>query len=71
MKVNYQYPSAYLLGEISGAHGIEDAWNAGVAERRDHSLVDSGVDTSKVIKQSVSHDCEVLPLTAHENRETR
>ena len=35
-----------------GAHGIEDAWNAGVAESGvTIHWVDSGVDTGKVIKQ--------------------
>ena len=44
-------PPAYLP-EFPGAHGIEDAWNAGVAESGvTIHWVDSGVDTGKVIKQ--------------------
>ena len=40
------------LPEFPGAHGIEDAWNAGVAESGvTIHWVDSGVDTGKVIKQ--------------------
>ena len=40
------------LPEFPGAHGIEDAWNAGVAEAGvTIHWVDSGVDTGKVIKQ--------------------
>ena len=40
------------LPEFPGAHGIEDAWNAGV-EQSGVTIhwVDSGVDTGKVIKQ--------------------
>ena len=40
------------LPEFPGAHGIEDAWDAGVAESGvTIHWVDSGVDTGKVIKQ--------------------
>lgn len=40
------------LPEFPGAHGIEDAWNAGVTESGvTIHWVDSGVDTGKVIKQ--------------------
>ncbi|CRH89648.1 putative methionyl-tRNA formyltransferase [Chlamydia trachomatis] len=40
------------LPEFPGAHGIEDAWNAGVAESGvTVHWVDSGVDTGKIIKQ--------------------
>ena len=40
------------LPEFPGAHGIEDAWNAGVADSGvTIHWVDSGVDTGKVIKQ--------------------
>ena len=40
------------LPEFPGAHGIEDAWNAGVAQSGvTIHWVDSGVDTGKVIKQ--------------------
>ena len=40
------------LPEFPGAHGIEDAWNAGVAESGvTIHWVDSGVDTGKIIKQ--------------------
>ena len=42
------------LPEFPGAHGIEDAWNAGVAESGvTIHWVDSGVDTGKVIKQEL------------------
>jgi len=38
--------------KLLSAHGIEDAWNAGVAESGvTIHWVDSGVDTGKVIKQ--------------------
>ena len=38
--------------EFPGAHGIEDAWNAGVDQSGvTIHWVDSGVDTGKVIKQ--------------------
>ena len=41
-----------FLPEFPGAHGIEDAWNAGVAQSGvTIHWVDSGVDTGKVIKQ--------------------
>ena len=40
------------LPEFPGAHGIEDAWNAGVPQSGvTIHWVDSGVDTGKVIKQ--------------------
>ncbi|KXT75310.1 phosphoribosylglycinamide formyltransferase [Streptococcus sp. DD12] len=40
------------LPEFPGAHGIEDAWEAGVAQSGvTIHWVDSGVDTGKVIKQ--------------------
>ncbi|BBD21742.1 phosphoribosylglycinamide formyltransferase [Streptococcus constellatus subsp. constellatus SK53] len=40
------------LPEFPGAHGIDDAWNAGVTESGvTIHWVDSGVDTGKVIKQ--------------------
>ena len=40
------------LPEFPGAHGIEDAWKAGVAESGvTVHWVDSGVDTGQVIKQ--------------------
>lgn len=40
------------LPEFPGAHGIEDAWNAGVSESGvTVHWVDSGVDTGQVIKQ--------------------
>ena len=40
------------LPEFPGAHGIEDAWNAGVAESGvTIHWVDSGVDTGKIIQQ--------------------
>ena len=40
------------LPEFPGAHGIEDAWKAGVAESGvTIHWVDSGVDTGMVIKQ--------------------
>ncbi|AML45647.1 phosphoribosylglycinamide formyltransferase [Streptococcus suis] len=40
------------LPEFPGAHGIEDAWNAGVAESGvTVHWVDSGVDTGQIIKQ--------------------
>ena len=40
------------LPEFPGAHGIEDAWNAGVDQSGvTIHWVDSGVDTGKVIKQ--------------------
>ena len=40
------------LPEFPGAHGIEDAWNADVAESGvTIHRVDSGVDTGKIIKQ--------------------
>lgn len=40
------------LPEFPGAHGIEDAWKAGVAKSGvTIHWVDSGVDTGKVIKQ--------------------
>ncbi|MDW8731019.1 phosphoribosylglycinamide formyltransferase [Streptococcus suis] len=35
------------LPEFPGAHGIEDAWNAGVTVH----WVDSGIDTGQIIKQ--------------------
>lgn len=41
-----------FLPEFPGAHGIEDAWNAGVDQSGvTIHWVDSGVDTGKVIKQ--------------------
>ncbi|MGT2907910.1 phosphoribosylglycinamide formyltransferase [Streptococcus dentiloxodontae] len=41
------------LPEFPGAHGIEDAWNAGVNQSGvTIHWVDSGVDTGKVIKQA-------------------
>ena len=41
------------LPEFPGAHGIEDAWEAGVEQSGvTIHLVDSGVDTGKVIKQA-------------------
>lgn len=40
------------LPEFPGAHGIEDAWQAGVSESGvTVHWVDSGVDTGKIIKQ--------------------
>ena len=40
------------LPEFPGAHGIENAWQAGVSESGvTIHWVDSGVDTGKVIKQ--------------------
>ncbi|WP_057491833.1 phosphoribosylglycinamide formyltransferase [Streptococcus orisasini] len=40
------------LPEFPGAHGIEDAWNAGVSESGvTVHWVDAGVDTGQVIKQ--------------------
>ncbi|HEM3642022.1 TPA: phosphoribosylglycinamide formyltransferase [Streptococcus suis] len=40
------------LPEFSGAHGIEDAWQAGVSESGvTVHWVDSGVDTGQIIKQ--------------------
>ncbi|MCF0187716.1 MAG: phosphoribosylglycinamide formyltransferase, partial [Bacteroidaceae bacterium] len=40
------------LPEFPGAHGIEDAWNAGVSQSGvTVHWVDSGVDTGKIIKQ--------------------
>ncbi|WP_367783457.1 phosphoribosylglycinamide formyltransferase [Streptococcus pluranimalium] len=40
------------LPEFPGAHGIEDAWNAGVSESGvTIHWVDSGVDTGQIIKQ--------------------
>ena len=40
------------LPEFPGAHGIEDAWNAGVSQSGvTVHWVDNGVDTGKVIKQ--------------------
>lgn len=40
------------LPEFPGAHGIEDAWNAGVSESGvTVHWVDSGVDTGQIIKQ--------------------
>ncbi|HEM4281149.1 TPA: phosphoribosylglycinamide formyltransferase [Streptococcus suis] len=40
------------LPEFPGAHGIEDAWNAGVAESGvTVHWVDRGVDTGQIIKQ--------------------
>ena len=40
------------LPEFPGAHGIEDAWNAGVDQSGvTIHWVDSGVDTGKVVKQ--------------------
>lgn len=40
------------LPEFPGAHGIEDAWNAGVGQSGvTIHWVDSGVDTGQVIKQ--------------------
>ena len=40
------------LPEFPGAHGIEDAWNAGVSQSGvTIHWVDNGVDTGKVIKQ--------------------
>ena len=40
------------LPEFPGAHGIEDAWNAGVTESGvTIHWVDSGVDTGKIIQQ--------------------
>lgn len=40
------------LPEFPGAHGIEDAWNAGVSESGvTVHWVDSGVDTGKIIQQ--------------------
>ena len=44
------YPA--YLPEFPGAHGIEDAWNAGV-EQSGVTIhwVDSGVDTGKIIQQ--------------------
>ena len=40
------------LPEFPGAHGIEDAWTAGVAESGvTIHWVGSGVDTGKIIKQ--------------------
>lgn len=40
------------LPEFPGAHGIEDAWQAGVAESGvTVHWVDSGVDTGQIIKQ--------------------
>ncbi|MDW8743256.1 phosphoribosylglycinamide formyltransferase [Streptococcus suis] len=40
------------LPEFPGAHGIEDAWQAGVSESGvTIHWVDSGIDTGKIIKQ--------------------
>lgn len=40
------------LPEFPGAHGIEDAWQAGVSESGvTVHWVDSGVDTGKIIQQ--------------------
>ena len=40
------------LPEFPGAHGIQDAWNAGVSESGvTIHWVDSGVDTGQIIKQ--------------------
>lgn len=40
------------LPEFPGAHGIEDAWNAGVSESGvTVHWVDAGVDTGQIIKQ--------------------
>ncbi|MCK4021797.1 phosphoribosylglycinamide formyltransferase [Streptococcus suis] len=40
------------LPEFPGAHGIEDAWNTGVAESGvTVHWVDSGIDTGQIIKQ--------------------
>lgn len=40
------------LPEFPGAHGIEDAWQAGVSESGvTIHWVDSGVDTGKIIQQ--------------------
>ncbi|MEG3311492.1 phosphoribosylglycinamide formyltransferase [Streptococcus sp. SS-4456] len=40
------------LPEFPGAHGIEDAWNAGVAESGvTVHWVDSGIDTGQIIQQ--------------------
>ena len=52
------------LPEFPGAHGIEDAWNAGIAESGvTIHWVDSGVDTGKVIKQDVYHGWLMILLT--------
>ncbi|COO55707.1 phosphoribosylglycinamide formyltransferase [Streptococcus pneumoniae] len=41
-----------IAEEFPGAHGIEDAWNAGVGQSGvTIHWVDSGVDTGQVIKQ--------------------
>ena len=40
------------LPEFPGAHGIEDAWQAGISESGvTIHWVDSGVDTGKIIQQ--------------------
>lgn len=40
------------LPEFPGAHGIEDAWQAGVSESGvTIHWVDSGIDTGKIIQQ--------------------
>ena len=57
------------LPEFPGAHGIEDAWNAGVAESGvTIHWVDSGVDTGKVIKQVRVPRLEGDTLDAFETR---
>ncbi|MCP1640359.1 phosphoribosylglycinamide formyltransferase-1 [Streptococcus gallinaceus] len=60
------------LPEFPGAHGIEDAWNAGVAESGvTVHWVDSGVDTGKIIKQvrvpcSADDTIEIFEARIHE-----
>ena len=53
------------LPEFPGAHGIEDAWNAGV-EQSGVTIhwVDSGVDTGKIIQQAR------VPRLAEDNLES-
>ena len=57
------------LPEFPGAHGIEDAWNAGVDQSGvTIHWVDSGVDTGKIIKQVLCHGLKVIPLILSETR---
>ena len=56
------------LPEFPGAHGIEDAWNAGVAESGvTIHWVDSGVDTGKIIKQVRVPRLAMIRLTVLKN----
>lgn len=57
------------LPEFPGAHGIEDAWQAGVSESGvTVHWVDSGVDTGKIIQQVRVPRLETDTLESFEER---